>query len=477
MEKVLLKSLNFNVRSCKDKDNYTLIYLVLYVSENGKKRQYRLPLTKLIAKYWNSKQQLPILTAKDMSEEVKKQQILVNQLITDIKCTLCVGNNYTIDDIRQLIEDKSINIFSQNEYGALKKKKYITGVTDKESNVKEKLPTCQSLIKKNNKMPITSQFISAKRTPKATKAIMRIFDNWKEKTSKAESTLQQYYYDLKAWEKWVNETHQRDGYSLLSLDGLINYREFLIKKGVKPDTINYKLRILCGAINDLSTTNERKKGINLINAKQVLIKNYIKTKKQKEEITKEDIDAFQKVATHTQREEFFKNLFLLQIATGQRISDLHTILKGGYVTLSNNIDNYIKVVNKKGSRPKKNMYKFSYILETMVVDNLIQNLSNNEVLDKNYTYFCILYNRVLKLLFQRANITRNSVNGKPLYEEISSHYGRHTFATQQVRNNTNKGSIANMMGCTEAMVTNVYMHQTDMDIINGISEAQGGTIN
>lgn len=477
MEKVLLKSINFNVRNDKGKDNYTLIYVVLYVSENGKKRQYRLPMAKINFKYWNNKQQLPILTAKDMSNEVKKQQITINQLITDIKCALCVGNSYTIDEIREIIEDKSINIFSQNEYGALKKKKYITGVTDKESNVKEKLATCQSLIKKNNKMPITSQFISAKRTPKATKAIMRIFDNWKEKTSKAESTLQQYYYDLKAWEKWVNETHQRDGYSLLSLDGLINYREFLIKKGVKPDTINYKLRILCGAINDLSTTNERKKGINLINAKQVLIKNYIKTKKQKEEITKEDIDAFQKVATHTQREEFFKNLFLLQIATGQRISDLHTILKGGYVTLSNNIDNYIKVVNKKGSRPKKNMYKFSYILETMVVDNLIQNLSNNEVLDKNYTYFCILYNRVLKLLFQRANITRNSVNGKPLYEEISSHYGRHTFATQQVRNNTNKGSIANMMGCTEAMVTNVYMHQTDMDIINGISEAQGGTIN
>lgn len=477
MEKVLLKSINFNVRNDKGKDNYTLIYVVLYVSENGKKRQYRLPMAKINFKYWNSKQHLPILTAKGMSSEVRQQQLFVNQLITSIKYALCVGNSYTIDEIRQLIEEKSINLFSQKEHGTLKKKKYITGVDDIESNNKEKLPKCQSLTKNKNKMPITSQFISAKRTPKATKAIMRIFDNWKEKTSKAESTLQQYYYDLKAWEKWVNETHQRDGYSLLSLDGLINYREYLIKKGVKPDTINYKLRILCGAINDLSTTNERKKGINIINAKQVLIKNFINTKKQKEEITKEDIDAFKKVETYTQREEFFKNLFLLQIATGQRISDLHTILKGGYVTLSNNIDNYIKVVNKKGSRPKKNMYKFSYILETMVVDNLIQNLSNNEVLDKNYTYFCILYNRVLKLLFQRANITRNSVNGKPLYEEISSHYGRHTFATQQVRNNTNKGSIANMMGCTEQMVTNVYMHQTDMDIINGISEAQGGTIN
>ena len=477
MEKVLLKSLNFNVRSCKDKDNYTLIYLVLYVSENGKKRQYRLPLTKLIAKYWNSKQQLPILTAKDMSEEVKKQQILVNQLITDIKCTLCVGNNYTIDDIRQLIEDKSINIFLQKEHGTLKNKGYITGVDDKESNIKEKLPTCQSLIKNQNKMPITNQFISAKRTPKATMAIMRIFKDWKKSSPKSEGTLSQYYYDLKAWERWVKNTNQRDGYSLLTIDGVFAYRDFLIKNGVKPNTINYKLRILCGAINDLSTTNERKKGINIINAKQVLVKNFINTKKEKEEITKEDIDAFKKVETYTQREEFFKNLFLLQIATGQRVSDLHTILKGGFVTLSNNINNYIKVINKKGSRPKKNMYKFSYILESLDVSNLIDKLVNNEILDKNYTYFCILYNKILKMLFKRANITRLSVNGKPLCEEISSHYGRHTFATQQVRNNTNKGSIANMMGCTEAMVTNVYMHPNDMDIINGISEAQGVTIN
>ena len=477
MEKVLLKSLNFNVRSDKGKDNYTLIYLVVYVGENGKNKQYRLPLTKVNAKYWNSKQQLPLLTAKGMGNEVREQQLTINQLITSIKCALCVGNSYTIEEIRELIEEKSINIFSQKEHGALKKKKYITGVTDKESNNKEKLPNCQILIKNKNKMPITNQFISAKRTPKATRAIMQIFKNWKENSPKSEGTLQQYYYDLKAWEKWVNETNQRDGYSLLTIDGVIAYRDFLIKNGVKPNTINYKLRILCGAINDLSTTNERKKGINLINAKQVLIKNYIKTKKQKEEITKEDIDAFQKVATHTQREEFFKNLFLLQIATGQRISDLHTILKGGFVTLSNNIDNYIKVINKKGSRPKKNMYKFSYILESLDVSNLIDKLINNEILDKNYTYFCILYNRILKMLFKRANITRLSVNGKPLYEEISSHYGRHTFATQQVRNNTNKGSIARMMGCTEQMITNIYMHPTDMDIINGISEAQGGTIN
>lgn len=477
MQKVLLKSVNFNVRSCKNKNEYTIIYVVVYVADNGKNRQYKFPIGKLLAKYWDNKQQLPILTARGMSSEVREQQLAINQLITSIKCALCVGNSYAIDEIREIIESKSINIISRNEYGSLKKKKYITGVTDKESNNKEKLPNCQSLIKNQNKMPITTQFISAKRTPKATNAIKRIFKIWKENSPKSEGTLNQYYYDLKAWEKWVFSTHQRDGYSLLTIDGVFAYRDFLQKNGVTPNTINYKLRLLCQAINELAGTNERKKGIKIIDVKQVKIKNATTTKKQKEEITKDDINAFQKVETYNQREEFFKKLFLLQIATGQRISDLYTILKGGYVTLSNNIDKYIKVINKKGSRPKLNKYKYSYVLESMDISNLLDSLVDNEILDKSFNYFSHKFNVTLKELFKRANIVRNSVNGKPLCEEITSHYGRHTFATQQVRKNTDKGSIANMMGCTEAMVTNVYMHPNDLDIINTITQAQSGVIN
>ena len=181
MESVLLKSMNFNVGGDKDKDYYILIYVVLYVGENGKNKQYRLPLTKIIAKYWNKKQYLPILTARGMSSEIREQQLAVNQLITSIKCALCVGNSYTINEIREIIESKSINNFSQNEYGSLKKKKYITNVTDNESNIKKKLPNCQSLIKNKNKMVVTPQFLKAKRTPKATKAVDRVINFWKEK--------------------------------------------------------------------------------------------------------------------------------------------------------------------------------------------------------------------------------------------------------------------------------------------------------
>lgn len=476
MEKALLKSINFNVRSDKDKDNYTLIYLVVYVGANGKNRQYRLPFAKILAKYWNSKQQLPILSTKGMSSDIREQQITINQLITDIKCALCVGNNYTIDEIRELIENKTINIISQSKHGTLKKKKYITGVTDKESNIKEKLPNCQSLTKNKNKMVVTTQFLQAKRTPKATIAIKRIFKNWKENSSKSDGTLKQYHYDLKAWVKWVETTKQRDGYALFSLDGVMSYREYLAKKGANPKTINYKLRLLCQAINDLAVTNERKKGINYIEPKLVLLKNFVKNKKQKEEITSEDITSFKEVETFNESEEFFKNLFLLQIAIGQRISDLYTILRGEYQVISNGVKNFIKVTNKKGSRPKLNRYKYSYIELTTEVRGLIDILQKSKVKERCYTYLRRDYNIILKDLFKRANITRISVNGKPLCEEISSHYGRHTFATQQVRKNPDKGSIANMMGCTEAMVTNVYMHPNDLDIINSITQAQGGTI-
>lgn len=477
MEKVLLKSINFNVRNDKDKNNHTLIYVVLYVGENGKKRQYRLPFAKVNSKYWNVKQQLPLLTAKGMTEEVKQQQLAINQLITDIKCALCVGNSYTIDEIRQLIENKTINIILQKEYGTLKNSEYITGVTDKESNIKEKLPNCQSLTKNKNKMPITPQFLKAKRTPKATNAIKRIFKNWKENSSKSDGTLNQYHYDLMAWCKWVEKTNQRDGYSLFNIDGVIAYREYLAKMGVKPDTINYNLRLLCQVINELAATNERKKGINYIEPKLILLKNFVKNKKKKEEITSEDITSFKEVETFNESEEFYKNLFLLQIAIGQRVSDLYTILQGEYQVISNGVKNFIKVVNKKGSRPKLGNYKYSYIELTTEVKGLIEILQKSKVKESCYNYLRKEYNIILKNLFERAKITRNSVNGKPLCDEISSHYGRHTFATRQVRNNTNKGSIANMMGCTEAMVTNVYMHPNDLDIINTITQAQSGVIN
>lgn len=467
MESVLLKSINFNVRSDKDKDNYTLIYVVLYVGASGKNRQYRLPLTKVNSKYWNSKQHLPLLTAKGMISEVRQQQLAINQLITDIKCALCVGNFYTIDEIRELIENKSINIISQNEYGSLKKKKYITGVTDKESNNKEKLPNCQSLIKNNNKMVITPQFISAKRTPKATKAVDRVINFWKEKDKIAESTIRQYTMQMGLWKKWVATTNQRDGYSLFTETSLKEYRNYLLKKEETTKNINLKTLLLCKVIRELSNGGCMTKGIRLVDFHNVELVNFDKNKKEKDELKEDDINAFEKVSTTNDNELFFKKLFLFQIEVGQRISDICTIIKGKYEIE----DGVLTCINKKGTRKTKKEPKYSYINYTPKVAKMLKELQTMKIPCVNYDTLRNYYNRVLKLLFKRANITRMSVNGKPLCEEISSHYGRHTFCTRMVRKGYTFAQVALMMGCNENMVQQIYQHLHKDDKIRQIKAA------
>lgn len=463
MESVLLKSMNFNVRSDKDKDNNTLIYLVVYVGANGKNRQYRLPLTKVLAKYWNSKQQLPILTAKDMSSEVREQQLAINQLIIDIKCALCVGNNYTIDEIREIIENKSINIFLQKEHGILKNSEYIPTIRKNPKRVSNS----NKINKKDKEMVVTPQFISAKRTPKATKAVDRVIKFWKEKDKIAESTLYQYTMQMGLWKRWVATTNQRDGYSLFTEVSVKEYRNYLLKKEETTKNINLKTLLLCKVIRELSNGGCMTKGFKLVDFHNVELVTFDKDKKEKDELKKDDINAFEKVSITNENELFFKKLFLFQIEVGQRISDICTIIKGNYEIE----DGVLTCINKKGTRKTKKEPKYSYINYTPQVDKMLKELQKMKIPRVNYNTLRNYYNRVLKLLFRRANITRMSINGKPLCEEISSHYARHTFCTRMVRKGYTCGEVALMMGCNENMVQQVYQHLHKDDKIRQVKAA------
>lgn len=463
MESFLLKSINFNVRSNKDKDNYTLIYLVLYVGANGKNRQYRLPLTKVNSKYWNKKQHLPLLTAKGMSSEMKQQQLAINQLITNIKCTLCIGNFYTIDEIRELIEGKLINNFSQSDFGTLKNSEYIPTIRKNPQRVSKS----NKNNKKNKEMVVTTQFLQAKRTPKATKAVDRVINFWKQKDKIADSTLNQYTMQMGLWKKWVATTNQRDGYSLFTEISVKEYRNFLLKKEERTKNINLKTLLLCKVIRELSNGGCMTRGIKLVDFHNVELVNFDKDKKEKDELKEDDINAFEKVPTTNDNEVFFKKLFLFQIEVGQRISDICSIIKGNYEIE----DDVLTCINKKGTRKTKKEPKYSYINYTPKVAKMLKELQAMKIPCINYDTLRNYYNRVLKLLFKRANITRMTINGKPLCEEISSHYGRHTFCTRMVRKGYTFAQVALMMGCNENMVQQTYQHLHKNDKIRQIKAA------
>ena len=456
MEKFLLKSINFNLRSDKDKDNYTLIYLVLYVAGNGINKQYKLPFAKVIAKYWDRKQHLPILTAKGMTEDIKEQQILVNHLITDIKCALCVGNSYTIDEIKKLIEEKSINIFSQNNNGTLKNKGYITAVTDKEGNNKEKLPNCQLLTKKKNNMVVTPQFLQAKRTPKATNAIKRVMEQWSESNTIAKKTKEHYIGEMKFWLKWVADSNQRDGYSLFGTSAIFDFRDYIAKSHTAKNT-NEQVRTLCQAINLLAKNEGRKRGIKKVDISIFKLDVCESDSFVREEILQEDFDKLNAIECD-EKEEFYRKLFLFQTLIGQRISDTNTILQGKY-TLK---DNVLRVRNKKASRIAKKKEKKSLVLMTDEISELMGYFK------EKYTYMSnenlqVTANYYLKKLFKKAGVTRNSKNGKPLCDEITTHYARHTFCTRMLRKGFSFEFVAMMMGCGVEMVRKIYQHLSEDD--------------
>lgn len=341
MEKVLLKSVNFNVRNGKEKNNHTIIYLVVYVGEKGIKKQYKFPIGKVIAKYWNNKQQLPILTAKGMSEDVKQQQLFVNQFITDIKCALCVGNNYTIDEIRQLIEEKLINVFSQKEHGTLKNSEYIPILRKNPQRVTKS----NKLKEKNNNMVVTQKFLQAKRTPKATNAIKRVLQQWKESNRISEGTKAHYFNEIKFWLKWVADTNQRDGYSLFETNAIYDYRDYIAKKKTAKNA-NEKVRTLCQAINLLAKNEGRKRGIKKVDISIFKLDVCESDSFVREEILQEDFDKLNAIECN-EKEEFYRKLFIFQTLIGQRISDTNTILQGKYNIVKEKV---LSVRNKKASR-------------------------------------------------------------------------------------------------------------------------------
>lgn len=86
-----------------------------------------------------------------------------------------------------------------------------------------------------------------------------------------------------------------------------------------------------------------------------------------------------------------------------------------------------------------------------------------------------LINRNIKVLAERAKLTRITENGKQLHTEISTHYARHTAATQMARRGLTSEQIALQLGNSSEMVERVYTHATDSDIIAKLQPAAANT--
>ena len=414
-----LISVNFNLRSPKAKTVTPLYMVVYYLTSEGKAIQAKIPTgKKILPTLWDSKRQQPIMINKGivLTDKQLREQAELTAYIANCRI-LAYQNN-----------------FSNFE------------------NLKEKIN-----LKENNEMsPVTNQFIKSTRTAKATKLISEALASYTKDRKIKETSAKQYEKLTKVFYQWIVETNQRDSAKALTQSSFNAFVDYL-KSNSNPSKVNKVASVIRQIIKYIAGTQAGTKygitPVTFVNVKQV-------KEEKKCEILKGEIEAFRNVKVKNDKEQYYKDVFLLQLATGQRISDTLKLIKGDYKVQQGQPCNTIILITIKRNTT-------SYITETKEVTKLLQAIranKENEVKNKKDKALA----HYLKVLFTRASINRLTPSGKPLNDVISSHFARHTFVTQRLREGYNFAQVGKMIGDSALMIEKVYGHPSDEDIINSL---------
>ena len=429
MELNRLISVNFNLRKPKSSTPTPLYMVVYYANSEGQTAQAKIPTKrKVLPALWDSKRQQPILTSVhiDLTDKQLREQAELSAFVSNCRILALSQNFSNFDELKE-----NINLTTDND------------------------------------MSVTPQFIQSKKTPKATKMIEEVLTMWEQQGNLAKNTINTYRVDYKKWCKWLTTTNQRDSAKALSQVAFNSFKDWMLSNGESAQNVNTKCRTIARIIKELVNGKGAKYGI-----KEVTFKNLPTISKNvKCEILEEEIQALKETKTISEREEFYKNVFLLQIATGQRISDVYTILKGEYEVLKDGNGNEFIIIETKKSKKGTNVKK-SYIPVNEEVKTLLQVLQGSELIPATDKTLTGEINTEIKEIARRAGLNRITPNGKALHEKISSHYARHTQATRLARNGMTFEQIALQLGNSSEMIERVYTHPTDTDIINKLTPIQ-----
>ncbi|WP_315514104.1 tyrosine-type recombinase/integrase [Prevotella histicola] len=409
-----LISVNFNLRKPLSKKATPLYMIMYYWNDKGMKIQAKIPTGyKVLPSLWDSKHQIPIMNSKDIVLSIKQLEELseITSYITQLRI-LAYQNNFCKFDILK----ENVNKQSNN----------------------------------SNMSPVTPQFINAKRTPKATKMLKEYLMKYAEDRKVKKTSLVEYQNNIKIFCEWILSTNQTDSAKCFSQSSFVDFISWLRNQGSSAKKINKMARVIGRIIKYIASTPQGAK-CGVVPVTFTPLKE--EDKKQKCEILPEEIDAFKNVEVKNDKERYYKDLFLLQLSTGQRISDTLKLIKGDYEVSGNTI---ILTTIKRGTK--------AYISETKEVTELLEKIKTNpenkvkSKKDKGLGNF-------IKVLSARAGLTRITPNGMTLCEEISSHYARHTFVTQRLREGYTFEQVGKMIGDTPLMIERIYGHPTDTDII------------
>ncbi len=428
-------TLNFNLRKPHSK-RPTNLYAVVKLS--GK--QIKIPTTAKICAYlWNSKKQLPVLS-ESMSENDKNNALSVNS-------TIFLFQKAFTEFFLYLCSRKEV--ITSNEV-----KDYFL------ENVLSEIKVCKDMA--NNGVP------NVKRERKATKALLEALDLYSNQQV-APSTIKTYRYNLQNFLDYCKSI-PRDSIRMLTDDGMKDYENYLRNQKKSADNIRNCIRVVKTLTNKVIVKSDKFKNYGVKPISYKLPAN-ISTKGKKVELTDEEIEAIRTCEGLTPKQMEYRDLFMLEILTGQRASDIPILFNPSLYTVRRG---YFCFITKKEKVPAK-------VKQTPEVLEIINRYKDGFKYIKFESNFVQDETNYLKQIGRKAGLNRiiefvdnhNNRQRKPLCDIISSHFGRHTFVTRMARIMSLE-EIKYLTGHKDTQsLTKNYLHQTDDDVIDILEKAFG----
>lgn len=310
------------------------------------------------------------------------------------------------------------------------------------------------------------------------------YHNYVKKTIK-ESTKRQNESLLSEFYRFVDTLPARDKtMKIFSQKGLNRYKEYLIDKMERSKTDGKKRNFgvgqlnRCGAIIALLINRvlvDKEDGIVKVSWKKV---DDPRSEYQKGHIPllDDEVAAIENCSGLTPVEEVYRDIFLLQVESGHRVSDLCKILTGKYWIEQGEKEKFIVFSTQKENIKGR-------VIVTSRVNILTEELKSQKLIDLNRFEEKTkgkgnnTYNEAIRRIAKKAKLDREIVKidstqieiRRPLYETISSHDARCTFITKKVIEGWPYDRLCWLTGhASDDMIKRVYAQLTDTAKIKAI---------
>ena len=400
-------SLNFNLREPKG-NKCTNVYAVVKYGRTQLKFSIG---CKVNCWQWDRKKQRPIVNDKMSDEDVKNNIKVMNMISSFLFCYL---------DYYSYLCKNSIRI-SRDEL-----KEYINDIIN---YIKGNMANNQNLK------------TSVVRTPKASTLLKKAFVIYYTEISPStkESSKQIEKGKLNAFFSYCEEIG-KDKLSMLTTKGMNDYKTFLMKrskelgeKGDSNKTINNKCKTIAKLINSVLATHNEFLRYNLTEIKYVNLEevNAKGEDKKRRPLTREEINQLMDCDILNEKEQEFRDLFLLECNGSYRISDTAKLFDKSQQKRTKIGDYEFIIINTK----KEDITSVIWVND-LVKEILIKYEKGFKFADlTNEKKYKGQFNDIIKRIFKKAKLdsTEKFIDAKgiehkeKLCDIISSHFARYTF--------------------------------------------------